>query len=388
MSASLQLKATRPKASGVRKRVKLSDPETETPQRARKRELDRLAQRTFREKTKSRILYLERTVETYKAENQSQLVAQLLEHNAALYGTIERLRKILNDAFTSSLTEIAKSQTKDQTDSNSEVKRRASYPQIPAVFKTAPVENLPQKSTSAEWKDIAGDNLSSASLRPDPSYSWETQHASIRSPHSSPQDDVEAGCIEVDTMTNEYAGIMIPTVTPTAPVRSVHQCDDIFIDTQGIPDRNYDLFGCQQIVDETLITQDMSMICESLFPRCPPKQIPIAFATDFELYDLWHATNSVYSRIYQYTPVEAAAARDADSGCIFRAIKHGWDMLSAADQGNPVNQILREYDALVCHKLDKVHRVAIAYKNYQLIKVGLSRSDFVTVSLLMLHSIT
>ncbi|KAJ9651466.1 hypothetical protein H2198_009260 [Neophaeococcomyces mojaviensis] len=89
----------------------------------RKRELDRVAQRTIREKTRNHIAYLENLVQTLQAGNESdrkteKLVAQLGEKNAE----INRLRNALNSIVkitdgvrnSSTTSEIVSSTSNDQ----------------------------------------------------------------------------------------------------------------------------------------------------------------------------------------------------------------------------------------------------------------------------------
>ncbi|KAH7081948.1 hypothetical protein BKA63DRAFT_504984 [Paraphoma chrysanthemicola] len=68
-----------------------------TEQRARKRAIDRMAQRTLRDKTKRYIAYLERTLEECKTNSGSETVEKLLDHNANLFAQTEALRKMLTD---------------------------------------------------------------------------------------------------------------------------------------------------------------------------------------------------------------------------------------------------------------------------------------------------
>ncbi|KAH7080784.1 hypothetical protein FB567DRAFT_531735 [Paraphoma chrysanthemicola] len=68
-----------------------------TEQRARKRAIDRMAQRTLRDKTKRYIAYLERTLEECKTNSGSETVKKLLDHNANLFAQTEAFRKMLTD---------------------------------------------------------------------------------------------------------------------------------------------------------------------------------------------------------------------------------------------------------------------------------------------------
>jgi hypothetical protein len=88
--------------------------------------------------------------------------------------------------------------------------------------------------------------------------------------------------------------------------------------------------------------------------------------------NLWQITNTIFSKIFWADSSQARAADDFNGGVIFRALAEGWDSLSETDQSNPVVQILREYDETLWEGFDPVIRLAIAYKNQYLIKVGLN----------------
>jgi hypothetical protein len=63
--------------------------------RERKRALDRKAQRASREKTRSHIAHLEKTVRILTAKNGSLATSELMEEMAGLHAEIDRLKKII-----------------------------------------------------------------------------------------------------------------------------------------------------------------------------------------------------------------------------------------------------------------------------------------------------
>ena len=65
-------------------------------QRERKRALDRKAQRASREKTRSHIAHLEKTVRILSEKNGGSAAGELLEEMDRLHAEIGRLRKIID----------------------------------------------------------------------------------------------------------------------------------------------------------------------------------------------------------------------------------------------------------------------------------------------------
>jgi hypothetical protein len=85
--------AARPQAPVAPKRKRLG---SEQERRERKRAIDREAQRSLREKTKTRIAELERTVELLRDTDRNQATASLLSEIDALRAENRRLKEIVD----------------------------------------------------------------------------------------------------------------------------------------------------------------------------------------------------------------------------------------------------------------------------------------------------
>lgn len=329
----------------------------ETPQRARKRALDREAQRTFREKTKNYIAYLVETVEACKAENESQLVKQLLEQNESLYRTIEHLRKILTDIYTATEPEALRSNTTNQA---------AVATSVPLQHQPTPalvIDNVSAQQAASPVTE--GTVLDVASLPSNDVISETVQ------PHVS---------LETTTLDNDVVDVDPPSIngyfassTQVIDHRILEPIHDTLFDHLNGP-------GTWEQAGQGLIDHDSSMTGNQASARDWTSiqfQIPMqsTFNPEMDLYqNLWGITNSVYSKIFDISPSEACAANDANVGIIFKAIRKGWDTLSGCEQANPVVQILGAYDNLISGHMDQVNRAAIAFKNFHLIKVSRNAS--------------
>jgi hypothetical protein len=379
-SHSVQVIMTAPSTAKVSGRVtkKTRQPENAsdiTPQRARKRALDREAQRTFREKTKNYIAHLEQTVQACKADDQSQLVKQLLDQNADLYRTIEHLRKVLTDIYTATEPEISRGNKVNQPRENcDDVPPRdrgaRSPPADDSIVVSTPVANTTEPA-----------DLDVATFPSDGAIVPSTQL--LASVEASLEASLENQSLDISTSAGkDYLELNNEVMGPT---NSEHPSDVFMCNSQQ---SNEDLivmgresmWGQLPVETQSLFVEHLQMSGIGLegqswlpFDLHPPMHLTLHPET--ELYqNLWNVTNSVYNKIFDITPSQAAAARRSDSGVVFKAIKNGWDTLSASEQENPIVQILAAYDTLVACRngYDQVNRVAIAFKNYHLLGVSIS----------------
>jgi hypothetical protein len=388
MTPKPHAKAGPVRSTRITKRVRAPKEANETPERARKRALDRDAQRSFREKTKNYIAHLEQTVAACKAESNSQLVSQLLAENAELYSTVERLRKIISDIYTATQPEISE-RNRAPDDSFSSVKddnkRDDDKPgQAIAVVKStvSPLEvmtDAPDATTidvvphAVAASDGADHEVFSNFLFTSATDSFEQYNADMdEAGHLPSLHDVFVSSDELELMID--APVPVADDLIAFPVDVTLACGNS--EGQDLVTKAGDLLtqNAQLVSDRTMTVEQ----CKQP-PRSPlaregcfdlSVQSPISFFTDTIFpFNLWMQTNSVYSQIFAISPRHASEARNSDSGVLFKAIENGWSSLSYKEQRNPVIQILRCYDELVSKCLNRVNRLAIAYKNHLLIKV-------------------
>lgn len=370
----------------------------EPPQRARKRALDREAQRTFRDKTKNYIAHLERTVELCKADNQDQLVSKLLAENATLYSTIERLRKIISDIFAVTQPEILERHSaansegpKEQGASPDKTDRaivQHSSP-TPPEGNLDPTITITHESQALCTGSIIAANVNATAL--DASSRNGSPYESTGSPgfvHSTQGAAFLNGELSDLVDITVFMGGSIANQTIQAPIsitgghENFHHRENDQISLFSPPLRHLQP-GAQQQEQEpgSSDRQDPSGLNDSLdLGMNSSMDVNLQFLLDSPAgrlspcifpsrdSDLWDQTNHIYNQIFVISPQQARHLTTSDQSLIFKAIKDGWESLTFREQQNPVISILWDYDKLIIRKMDRVNRLAIAYKNYSLIK--------------------
>lgn len=397
MSPKQSAKATPITGTRITKRVRAPKKDAdETPERARKRALDREAQRTFREKTKNYIIHLEQTVAACEGGSDPQRVSQLLAQNAELYRTVERLRKIISDIYTATLPEISeRNRSADDPSSCMKEQDKPDEPPTPpedriaiAHSKGSPLGSLVGATETTTIIDVpsismdaSGDAVQEAfpefSFAPatDPSIDAGPEFLPVADPQPAEDGSVSSvdcmndasGPVNEDLLgfhadmfafiTEEPTEIDQKTIMMTEPLQDSHSA-------RHLP-------GPHAAFKLPLEPRMSSPTCLSLYMQ---NHLPLLAerACDF---NLWMQTNTIYNQIFAVSPMQASEARNLDSGVLFKAIENGWESLSQKERNNPVIRILQSYDDLVSKCLDKVNRLAIAYKNHLLIKVTSTRPD-------------
>lgn len=395
MSPSDPPTASPAKATRGTKRGRATKDSNETPQRARKRALDREAQRTFREKTKNYIAHLEQTVEACKARSDSQLVDQLFAENARLYSTVERLRKIISDVYSATQPETFErhlpigeptSSAKDgdpRDDPEGEqgvLIANGISERVTSVTAGAEQELDITMGQSMTANTVTATATTTASapvvghqspvkepfcdyllLPAGIPFSHRSQATSASSPDFDPSiHDYLATTTELDEVMNDSVSV--------DPVRHLGERAIVLKGSSHVnPALEVETMQCTEQFDVSPVlgpslglSLSNSFFSFGAMPFLPGSTIE---------FDMWDQTNDIYGRIFAITPREASDARSMDSGVLFKAVKYGWDSLTLGELSNPVIHILRGYDELIASRLDPLNRLAIAYKNQYLIKV-------------------
>lgn len=388
MTPKQDAKAGPVRGTRITKRVRAPKEANETPERARKRALDREAQRTFREKTKNYIAHLEQTVAACKAESKSELVSQLLNENAELYSTVERLRKIISDIYTATQPEILE-RNRSMDDSTSSVKddnKRDEPGPASSIAVAKPAGSPLEVMTDAADADtvVIGPEPAVAGEvpvdEPFPSFLFTSATDPFAQDHTDIHEEIHLQSLHDEFVSSTELDLMIDAPLPVPDDLVAFAGDGVL--AGGDPE-GHDLAtkGGDLLSQNEQLVSDQTMAVEQCqhSPRAPMArescfsldiQSPISFFTESAFsFNLWMQTNSIYSQIFAISPRHASEARNSDSGVLFKAIENGWSSLSYKEQRNPVIQILRGYDELVSKCLNQVNRLAIAYKNHLLIKV-------------------
>lgn len=87
---------------------------------------------------------------------------------------------------------------------------------------------------------------------------------------------------------------------------------------------------------------------------------------------IWNRCKDICERVFKIEPIDAVAAGEVNEGVLFQAINEGWSSLSLQWRYNPLVVILKEVDEFMFPHLDRIGRIAAAYKSLLLLKVGLA----------------
>lgn len=86
----------------------------------------------------------------------------------------------------------------------------------------------------------------------------------------------------------------------------------------------------------------------------------------------WKKSNELFSKIFSYQPNTTSTApnhsESIETGYLFLGIKNGWSDFDAWQQ-SPVLSILKNVDEFLFANSPPLQRLAVAYKNYKLLKV-------------------
>lgn len=396
MSPRQSAKATPITGTRITKRVRAPKKDAdETPERARKRALDREAQRTFREKTKNYIIHLEQTVAACEGGSDPQRISQLLAQNAELYRTVERLRKIISDIYTATLPEVLE-RNRSADDPSSCIKEQDKPDGPPASpdnksdiahSKGSPLGSLVEATETTTVIDVPSISIAASGdvvqeVFPEFSFAPMTDASIDAGPEFLPAADrqpAQDGSVSSVDCMNDTSGpvnedllgfhadmFAFITEEPTEDQKTIMMTERL-----QDPQSARHLPGPHAAFKLPLEPRMSSPMCLSLYMQ---NHLPLLAERSCD-FNLWMQTNTIYNQIFAVSPMQASEARNLDSGVLFKAIENGWESLSQKDRNNPVIRILQSYDDLVSKCLDKVNRLAIAYKNHLLIKVTSTRPD-------------
>ncbi|KAK5044474.1 hypothetical protein LTR84_010755 [Exophiala bonariae] len=324
--------------------------EPENARRVRKREMDRKAQQTFREKTRNYITHLEQTVEVFKARCETDVVEKLLIKNSELQRTNGRLRKVLKDLVSTLQAELQPEFS------------------IASGFAGGISSDKP-----------GGSQCLTSDLTISSTDNFDAQGDS---------DEVIVGGLPAAEGFLENGGDKEPLINESAPdidiistlgglsehVPASERNQNLALINDNLPfTYNAGMTFCEQDMN----VQAFAMQCSSEGPCSFDMQYPtpLRYFGPFSVLppsegsDIWCTTSLVFNKIFDISSARAERAKTLDKGVIFRAIQNGWNTLDPYILQHPIIEILRDYDQLVAERLDKVNRVAIAYKNSALFKV-------------------
>lgn len=285
--------------------------DTEEAQRAKKRAWDRSAQRRLREKTKSRLAHLEETVRVLEDSNQDRVISDLMQEVGSLRAENERLQKIIRGSISALQAAAGETVAPDEEAVGEHIDTPTGDP----------VELIPSENDAAahvSLLEVPATVATPVSMREDrDNFPWLFEDTTL-----APFDRT----LLLDG--GELASMAIPS-----PLDHHHP---------------------------TNLTNGTARSLWSNHTRTRPR-MPGACSA-------WLTANQIFEDISRVDVIEALCTDAVDAGPLLQAIHLGWDTLARPHKQNPSFRILRQMDEQIWSSMPKVHRAAIAYKSYMLIR--------------------
>ncbi|KAF2802915.1 uncharacterized protein BDZ99DRAFT_548152 [Mytilinidion resinicola] len=310
----------------------------EQERRERKRAIDREAQRSLREKTKSHIADLERTIQILRDQDRNGATASLLGEIEQLRQENERLRDVIDGV--KSVVGCGMLNSKAVT--------------------------LPMSPVSA-----------SASTTVDPPTKHEASHLDLVEEH----DQLEQSTFDSMPFDREVSR----NNSSTLDVDGMQVMDDLVHgSTNSLQFPLSTVDENMQVTPDSPNTAAFAHFLPEIFGpswRCPspfvlhfgnPAQPATPSANEDALCPIWKKSNELFGKVFSFRPGAATLdSDDVEAGLLFLGIKQGWDSF-AEWMRSPALRILKEVDQfLFCH-LPRLERLAAAYKSFKLLKYYLN----------------
>ncbi|KAF2254378.1 hypothetical protein BU26DRAFT_582928 [Trematosphaeria pertusa] len=336
----------------------------EAERRERKRAIDREAQRSLREKTKTHIAELERTIEILRNQDRNGATAGLLSEIEGLRAENERLRDVIDC-----------------------VKSVVGGEVLP---RTASVSN--QNGVGTAGAGAGGANSPTASVG---------QHSPTQS-DAKPPPPLPSPPLQSETPNNQFHFSCAPisasrpvdldgmTVLPDfAPLTTTtNRSLSLDLDLHPLHEASEDS-SMLDVPDSPTTAAFAPFMSEIFGPswRCPspvilhignPPSSPSTTSSSTtssipgSLCPIWKKSNELFGKVFSYRPGTAALNVDSvEAGLLYLGIKDGW---SSFDQwmGSPALRILKQVDEFLFRHLEKMERLAVAYKSFKLLKYYLN----------------
>ncbi|KAI8937663.1 hypothetical protein NX059_005365 [Plenodomus lindquistii] len=335
-------------AAPVMKRKRRASCLGEQERRERKRAIDREAQRSLREKTKTHIAELERTIQILRDQDRNGATATLLTEieelrteNDRLRDVIESVRSVVGGDFLS----------RNKTPTNPE--NRGGGDNSP------PASSIDQRSPKRRAISLQDDETKSA-------------HTPLDKPDPFEPVEHTASLLDIDGMT-----VMTDGAASTA-MQELAQIDPSFHPVVDSPE--------EEVVDEvqrwniTPATSHWSTLMEEFFGpdwRVPSPVVlhignpgPPVFITPVEKCPTYNRANELYGEVFKFgrgsgSPL-VLQTNTNEAGLLYLGIKHGWDILSDEWMQSPALVVQKQIDMLLFRHLPKMKRLALAYKSLKL----------------------
>ncbi|KAF2467256.1 uncharacterized protein BDR25DRAFT_376162 [Lindgomyces ingoldianus] len=329
----------------------------EQERRERKRAIDREAQRSLREKTKTHIAELERTIQILRDQDRNGATASLLSEIDGLRAENERLRDVID-----SVKSVVGGEIFPRGGQN-------------------PASAVPDASPGAT-------GVGHQSPKPKPNSTSNTETQGDRKPQLHPLEPLMP-----DPMHNQFESINFgdaPTTRGRLDLDGMTVMTDLASEHSNLG-LHLDLDPVQEISEEGNIldvpdsptTAAFAPFMSEIFGpswRCPSPVIlhignparPATPSTQNALCPIWKKSNELFGKVFNYRPGTATLNADhIEAGLLYLGIKQGWASFNEWMQ-SPALKILKEVDEFLFCNLPRMERLAVAYKSFKLLKYYLN----------------
>jgi len=362
---------TQPPVATVAKRKRRASCLGEQERRERKRAIDREAQRSLREKTKTHIAELERTIQILRDQDRNGATSSLLSEIDNLRAENEQLRDVIDSVKSVVGLDLGVSS------------KTAAAIVPPYLADDGDDEDTPLAATSAGQQSPKPSIVSSSSVTRPP--------ASLPAPIDQPTTHSSSETmrsLDLDGMT------VMPDLFPP-PVGS-NQPLSLEPVLPPVHKSSAEEKGGGQHWAHASATATWAPMMEEIFGpnwRCPSPTIlhignpdnPAPLASS-SICPIWKKSNELFGKVFTYNrrysgnsdkyssschnlvPVDIAEA-----GLLYAGIKQGWNSLASLEwKKSPALTILKQVDELLFVHLPNVERLAVAYKSFKLLKYYLN----------------
>ncbi|KAF2034502.1 hypothetical protein EK21DRAFT_97583 [Setomelanomma holmii] len=304
----------------------------EQDRRERKRAIDREAQRSLREKTKTHIAELERTIQILRDQDRNGATASLLSEIDVLRAENERLRDVIDSVK----NVIGCDLVPRNTNTNLGIGNDGGSGDSPAASSVG--QGSPKRRTMSFANDVKPVLPTPIDL-PNP---FDFQE---RVPDTSRP-------LDLDGMT-VMTGLEVDT--PAAPDPTI----GMNLDLEAV------IFGPNWRCPSPVVLHIGN-------PESPTT------STAGALCPVWKKSNELFGKVFSYRSSTSTGSlaldrsETAEAGLLYLGIKKGWDKTSNEWMQSPALQILKQVDDLLFRHLPNMERLAVAYKSFKLLKYYLN----------------
>lgn len=340
----------------------------EQERRERKRAIDREAQRSLREKTKTHIAELERTIQILRDQDRNGATANLLSEIDGLRAENERLRDII-DSVKSVL--------------GNDVAPRTAAPEPPTSNGAGTIAS-PASSSNGQ-----------RSPKPRTVTFVEDSKPALPTPTDLPN-SYDFGERRINMRLVDLDGMNIISEVPTSPTLGL-DVDAEPIEEDRSAEPIIEVRRSQVDVQDwenNSATASWGPLMQEFFGdgwRCPSPTILHIGApesskpsTSVAICPIWKKSNDIFERLYSscsptgtqsLTLYKKRPSAPAEAGFLYLGIKEGWANISDEWMQSPALVILKQVDEFLFRHLPKMERLAAAYKSFKLLKYYLNSTS-------------